>query len=246
MARGRVVIVGAGPGDPDLITVKGLNYLKKADVVVYDRLVPLELLSKVKSGAELIYVGKEPGRHIYTQDEINNLLYVKALEGGLVVRLKGGDPYNFGRGEEECIFLLERGVECIVVPGIPSYVGASVYSGIPLTSRGVSSSFAVITGREAEGKKRRINIEGIAAVVDTLVILMGVSSLPDILGRVSKVVGWNRPAAVVMNATTRSQHTIVGDLKVLMNAWFEGRISNPAVIFVGEVVRLRDRLWRFE
>ncbi len=242
--NGTVVIVGAGPGDPGLITVKGLDYVKRADVVVYDRLIPKELLGHARSNAELIYVGKEPGFHRYSQDDINRLLYRKALEGKLVVRLKGGDPYTFGRGEEECMFLMERGIECRVVPGIPSYVGASAYAGIPLTSRGVSSSFAVITGREAEGKQRSVDVEGLVGSADTLVILMGVSNLPAILDRIAGVVGWSRPAAVVANATMRDQRTIVGDLRGVYRAWSMGEITNPAVIIVGDVVRLRSRLWR--
>ncbi len=203
MARGRVVIVGAGPGDPELITVKGLKYLMQADVVVYDRLVPAELLELAPPGAERIYVGKEPGRHTMTQQEINELLVRKALEGKLVVRLKGGDPFIFGRGEEECMYAVSRGVECEVVPGVPSFVGASASACIPLTSRGVSSSFAVVTGREAEGKQSRsVRLEAVARSVDTVVVLMGAARSYEILDRIGSVVGYSKPAAVVIWATT--------------------------------------------
>jgi uroporphyrin-III C-methyltransferase len=246
VAQGKVVIVGAGPGDPELITVKGLKYLLQADVIVYDRLIPRELLDLAKPGAEKIYVGKEPGRHVMSQDEINRLLVRKAREGKLVVRLKGGDPYVFGRGEEECIFVQDHGVECEVVPGVPSFIGAAASACIPLTSRGVSSSFAVVTGREAEDKPRRgmVRLDEVAKSVDTVVVLMGATRSYEILNTIGRVVGYTKPAAAVINATMPSQEVIEGTIAELMQAAREGRIRNPAVIVVGDVVKLREKLCR--
>ncbi len=245
-ARGKVAIVGAGPGDPDLITLKGLKYIEKADVILYDRLAPKELLKSAKREAELIYVGKEPGKHVYTQDEINMLLYKKAIEGKFVVRLKGGDPFIFGRGEEECLFLVKRGIDCEVVPGVPSFVGASAYAGIPLTNRWLSSSFVVVTGTEAPEKgKRKVVMEKIASCADTLVILMGVRNLSDILEEIMKVRGPNERAAIVINATKGDQKVVTGNVDHLKRLAEAKAFTNPAVIIVGNVVRLRDDgLWR--
>ncbi len=243
--RGRVVIVGAGPGDPELITVKGLSRLMEADVIVYDRLVPQELLEVAKPGVELIYVGKEPGRHTLSQEEINKLLLRLACEGKTVVRLKGGDPFIYGRGEEECMFLLEHGVECEVVPGVPSFIAAAVYAGIPLTSRGLSSSFAVVTGTEAEGKKAgHVRLEDAARAVDVVVVLMGARRAAEILERIGRVRGFEAPAAAVMNATTPSQRVVTGTVGELVKAASRGLITNPAVIIVGETVKLRGKLCR--
>lgn len=241
--RGEVVIAGGGPGDPGLVSVKALNALREADVVVYDRLAPRGVLEEAR-GAELIYVGKEPGRHEYSQEEINELLLRLACEGKRVVRLKGGDPFIYGRGEEECIYLASRGVRCRVIPGIPSFVAASALAGIPLTSRGVASSFAVITGREAEGKEGGfVRLEDVARSVDTLVILMGVSRLESIAERLARVLGWDKPAAAVIDASLPTQRVIASTLKGLVEARRRGEIRNPAVIIVGDVVSLRKLVY---
>ncbi|ADL19607.1 Uroporphyrin-III C-methyltransferase [Acidilobus saccharovorans 345-15] len=241
------MIVGAGPGDPTLITVKALETIKAADVIVYDRLIPTELLSHAKPGAIKIYVGKEPQRHEMSQEEINELLMRLAREDKLVVRLKGGDPYTFGRGEEECEFLLSNNVECEVVPGIPSFVGASAYAGIPLAGRSFASSFAVITGHLAEGKDMKEylgRVRSLAQAADMLVILMGVKNLDLILSEIAKVRGWDEPAAAVMWATTERQLTVAGTMSSLLDAWRRGVIINPAVIYVGRGVNKRVKLWR--
>jgi len=244
---GKVMIVGAGPGDSTLITVKALEAIRAADAIIYDRLVPQELLGYAKEGCIKIYAGKGPGRHELSQDEINRLLVKLASEGKLVVRLKGGDPYTFGRGEEECAFVMSHNIECEVVPGIPSFVGASAYAGIPLAGRGFASSFAVITGHLAEGKdyedylrKLRLLAEG----ADTLVILMGISNLDALLDVIKEVRGSEETAAAVMWATTRRQVTVVGTLSSLREAWSKGVITNPAVIYIGKAVSERVRLWR--
>jgi len=240
-----VAIVGAGPGDPELITVKGLKLLREADVVVYDRLIPRELLKEAHRASKLIYVGKEPGRHTLSQDEINKLLYEEALKGNLVVRLKGGDPLVFGRGEEECLYLLERGVKCLIVPGVPSFLGASAYAGVPLNSRGIASSFAVITGTKAEGVGGKASPREVARCVDTIVVLMGARKASQVLSEIEEVRGPHELVAVVMNATTKEQEVLVGPISEVRRLASGGRIRNPAVIIVGRVVELREKgLWR--
>ena len=245
--RGKVIIVGGGPGDPKLITVKGLEALASADVIIYDRLAPKELLARAKSDCEIIYAGKGPGDHALEQDEINQLMVKKAIEGKVVVRLKGGDPYTFGRGEEECEYVISHGVPCEVVPGVPSFVGSSAYAGIPLAGRGFASSFAVITGHLAGSKDFDAYLErikAIAASVDMIVILMGVSNLDKVLTAIAEVKGPGTYAAAVMNATLQGQLTVCGRITDVVEAWRRGLIKNPAVIYVGAGVKLRERLWR--
>ena len=242
---GRVYIVGAGPGDPELITVKGLKLIREADVIVYDRLIPKELLEEAKPGAKLIYAGKRPGMHAMTQEEINKLLRDLACQGYMVVRLHGGDPYVFGRGEEECMYLREHGVECVVVPGITSAIAGPAYAGIPVTSRYVASSFAVVTGREAEGKQRHIDYAAVASAVDTLVILMGVGRLEEIASQLLEAgIDPETPAAIIENATTPSQRVVTGTLKDIAVRASEAGVKPPAVIVIGRVVGLREKLWR--
>ena len=245
VSGGRVIIIGGGPGDPELITLKGLKYLMAADVVVYDRLAPRSLLKYCKKGVELIYAGKEPGKHTMTQDEINELLVAKAREGKLVVRLKGGDPYVLGRGEEECAYVKSHGVPCEVVPGIPSFIAAAVYAGVPLTSRGLASSFAVVPGREAEGKETRVNIRLVAKAVDVIVVLMGASEALRILSEVEEVRGPNELVAVVINATLEGQRVITGTISEVKKMAARGEIRNPAVIIIGRTVSLREKLWKY-
>ncbi len=245
MRRGKVWIVGAGPGDPELITVKGLRLLREADVIVYDRLVHPSLLGEARRDAELIYVGKAPGRHTMTQDEINKLLVEKALEGKMVVRLKGGDPYVFGRGEEECVYVLEHGVECEVVPGVTSATAVPAYAGIPVTSRWYASSFAVVTGMEAAEKERpRVDYARIASAVDTIVVLMGVSRLHYITARMLEARGRETPAAIIEKGTLPDQRVIVSTLGDIAVRAEEAGVKPPAVLVVGDVVKLRERLWK--
>ncbi|MGC9210312.1 MAG: uroporphyrinogen-III C-methyltransferase [Acidilobus sp.] len=246
--RGKVVIVGAGPGDPELITVKGLKALREADVVIYDRLIPKDLLSEVKPGCKLIFAGKSPGRHELEQEEINRLLVQNASAGLNVVRLKGGDPYTFGRGEEECEYVIAHGIPCEVIPGVPSYVGAAAYAGMPLAGRVYGSSFAVVTGHVAGGKKEfedyLSRLSGLARHVDNIVILMGASTARVVLEVIASVRGRDAPAAVVMNATTGSQVTIAGTIDELLSEAERGTIRSPAVIIVGPAALARGKLWR--
>jgi len=242
---GKLYLVGAGPGDPKLITLKGVEVLKKADVVIYDRLVPEELLGYAKKESELIYAGKAPGRHFMEQEEINEKILEECRKGKVVVRLKGGDPYFFGRGEEECKFAISHNIPCEVVPGIPSFIAASSYSGIPLTNRRLSSSVSIVTGREAKEKKKpRVRIEEISSASDTLVILMGISNIKEILKRVSDIRGSDEPCAIITDATLPTQKTIVGSIDNVLKRIDEEEIKNPAVIIIGKTVRMREYLWK--
>ena len=243
---GKVYIVGAGPGDPELITVKGLRLVREADVIFYDRLIPQEVLREAKPGAKLVFVGKAPGKHAYSQDEINKMLVEEACKGKTVVRLKGGDPYVFGRGEEECMYVLERGVPCEVVPGVTSAIAGLAYAGIPVTNRGLSSSFAVVTGREAPEKGRRMVYYGaIAKAVDTLVIVMGIGNLENIVREILEAgVDPDTPVAIVEKATMPEQRVVTGKLADIVEKARKAGVKPPAVIVVGKVVRLRDKLWK--
>jgi uroporphyrinogen III methyltransferase/synthase len=237
--------VGAGPGDPDLITLRGIECLKQADVVVYDRLANLSLLAHARY-AELIDVGKQPGRHPQvSQAQINALLVEKAQAGKVVVRLKGGDPCVFGRGGEEALALAEAGLPFEIVPGITSAIAAPAYAGIPVTQRDMSCSVAIITGHRAHGDNPRCDWIGPAAGADTLVFLMGVGNLPHL---VDQLVALGRspdtPIALVEQGTRTTQKTVVGTLANIVERSVD--IHPPAVIIVGEVVRLRQSLRWFD
>src|SRR5688572_15769685 len=211
LPKGIVYIVGGGPGDPGLITVKGLVCLRRADVVLYDRLSAPELLEEAPAHAERIDVGKEPKQHRRSQAEINSLLIEKAREGKTVVRLKGGDPFVFGRGGEECQALVEAGVRYEVVPGVSSAIAVPAYAGIPVTQRGVTTSFTVVAGHTG-GADSDIDWASISRT-GTVVFVMGVEHLPEI---VSQLIAHGRlpntPAAVIEEGTTQKQVTVIGTL----------------------------------
>jgi len=239
VSSGRVVLVGAGPGDPELITVKGLGWLRRADVVVYDRLVAPALLEEAPAAALRIYAGKARGRQCIPQSAISPLLIHHAEAGRLVVRLKGGDPFVFGRGGEEVIACRAAGIAVEVVPGISSAVAAPAAAGIPVTHRGLASSFAVVTGHEDPSKPAAdVDWEGLAGV-ETLVVLMGVGSLPTIAARLMAA---GRPpstkAAVISGATTAAQAVVTGTLADIAER--ARHLSPPATIVIGEVVRLAE------
>jgi uroporphyrin-III C-methyltransferase len=241
---GRVALVGAGPGDPGLMTVRGLALLRTADVVVYDRLVDPRILDEIPPRARRIFVGKTTGAHLVPQAEINELLVVHARRGRRVVRLKGGDPFVFGRGGEEADALAAAGVPFEVVPGVSAAVAVPAYAGIPVTHRGVASSFAVVTGHEDAGKTASsIDWAALATAVDTLVILMGVRSLPAIAralldaGRPPET-----PVALIHRGTTEAQETVVGRLDGIAVLAAARELPPPVVIVVGDVVALRERL----
>ena len=245
--KGVVYIVGGGPGDPGLITVKGLQCVRTADVIVYDRLIGEELLGAARPDAELIYCGKRPDHHALKQDEINQLLVEKAQEGKTVCRLKGGDPFVFGRGGEEAQALSRHGLAFEIVPGVSSAVAAGAYAGIPVTHRGTAASFAVVTGHEDPTKtKSQVDWGRLAGATDTLVILMGVGQLPQI---VDELIAGGRapdtPVALVARGTRPDQRTLVSTLgSVSDDARTEG-VQPPAVVIVGDVVSLRPELQWF-
>ncbi len=246
--KGKVYLVGAGPGDPGLLTLKGKRCLEQAQVVIYDNLANQEFLKFTSPDAELIYAGKRGGHHTLKQDEINRLVVEKASEGKTVVRLKGGDPFIFGRGGEEAREIVEAGLEFEVVPGVTSAIAVPAYAGIPLTYRGYTSTVAFVTGHEDPTKEGSdIAWEKLSTSVGTLVFLMGVGNLPKIAenlmahGRAAET-----PAAVVRKGTGPEQRTITGTLADISQKAREAGIKPPAVIVVGEVVRLRKWLNWFE
>jgi uroporphyrinogen III methyltransferase/synthase len=248
MKEGKVYLVGAGPGDPDLITVKGVACLRKADVVIYDHLASAKLLKHVREDAETMYVGKVQGAHTIPQDEMNRLIVQKAKEGHTVVRLKGGHPFIFGRGGEEAEALAEADIPFEIVPGITSALAAPTYAGIPLTDRRFTASVGIVTGHEDPTKPRStLDWSKLATGVGTLVILMGVKNLPMIIQRLVEA-GRDpeTPVALVRWGTTPQQTTLVGTLKNIVSRAQAAKLSPPAAIVVGEVVTLRERLNWFE
>lgn len=248
MNKGKVFLIGAGPGDPGLITVKGLAFLKKADVVVYDYLANEELLKAAKEGAETIYVGKKGGDHTLSQEEINALIIRKAGEGKTVARIKGGDPFIFGRGGEEAEELAKAGISFEIVPGVTSAIAVPAYAGIPLTHRDFTSTVSFITGHEDPTKKEsKIRWDKISTGAGTLVFLMGVGNLPMIAAELIKN-GRDpeTPVALIRWGTLPEQETTIGKLKNIGEIARTKKIRPPVVILVGEVIELREKLNWFE
>lgn len=248
-AAGKVYLVGAGPGDPGLLTLRGKELLQRAEVVVYDYLANPKLLRYVPREAILIYAGKKGGGlHAYTQEGINKLLVEHAKAGRLVVRLKGGDPFIFGRGGEEIEELAAEGVEFEVVPGVTSASAAATYTGIPITHREYTASVAFVTGHEDPEKKfSAINWEKLAGGAGTLVIYMGIKNLPDITKKLMEAGrAPETPVAVVRWASTPKQKSLIGTLGTISDLVMEAGIRPPALVIVGEVVQLRHRINWFE
>jgi len=246
--NGKVYLVGAGPGDPGLISVKGKECITRADVVVYDYLASPTLLAHADASAEMIYVGKKGGDHTMTQDDINALLVREAGRGRTVTRLKGGDPFIFGRGGEEAEVLIQAGIPFEIVPGVTSAIAAPAYAGIPLTHRKFTSTLAFITGHEDPGKETSgIDWEALAKGIGTLVFLMGVKNLPHIArslmdhGRPP-----DTPVALVRWGTTPSQQTVSGTLETIAEDVKAAGLTSPSVIVVGDVVTLRESMKWFE
>jgi uroporphyrinogen III methyltransferase/synthase len=242
MKPGKVYLVGAGPGHPELLTVKAAELLRKADVVVYDRLVQEEVLALSKPAAERIYMGKPVGRHGSRQEEIHALLLQKAREGKLVVRLKGGDPFLFGRGGEEAEYLAERGIPFEVIPGVSSALAAPLSAGIPVTHREAASTVAIVTGHLARGAGGRLNWKALSRM-DTLIFLMSVHNLrliSDNLIRHGRSPA--TPAAMIQMAFWPDEQVVSGTLADIAAAVEKARIKPPATLVVGEVVRLRGKL----
>ena len=231
----------------DLITVKGLRCIQEADVILYDRLINKELLTYAKPGAKLIYCGKMPNRHAMIQDHIHYTLLEYAKQGKVVTRLKGGDPFVFGRGAEEAEVLAENGIPYEIVPGITSGIAAPAYAGIPVTHRDYASTFAIVTGHMREGKDDSIKWESLAQGIDTLAIYMGVGNLPYICENLLKFGKHpDTPVALVHMGTFDHQQTVVGTLNTIVQIVEESAISNPSMIIVGEVVKMREKIQWFE
>lgn len=245
---GKVYLVGAGPGDPGLITVRGLECIQRADVVVYDYLVNGTLLRNAKADAELIFVGKQAHNHTMTQDEINALLVKHGKAGKVVTRLKGGDPFIFGRGSEEAEALKKAEIAFEIVPGISSSIAAPAYAGIPVTHRAVATAFMVITGHEDPTKgETQVDWENVAKFFGTRVILMGVERIGIIAAELIKHgTPATTPVAMVRWGTTGHQQTITGTLKTIANVVAKAEFTAPAVTIVGDVVKLRKGLNWFE
>ena len=238
---GFVHLTGAGPGDIELLTLKALRVIREADIIIYDRLANPDILKEAKNGCEFVYVGKEDGRHIVPQDDINEIIYQNALKYEKVVRLKGGDPFVFGRGGEEALYLQERGIKFDVIPGITSSISAPAYAGIPVTHRGVAVSFRVVTGHESPNKKESQIPWDTFKTDDTIVFLMGLHNLPKICKKLIEI-GRTKdyPCAVISKGTTNEQQVITGTLEDIVEKSKD--LPTPALIVVGKVVELREQL----
>lgn len=244
---GKVWLVGAGCGDVGLITQKGRKVLDQAEVIVYDALVSLELLSLLPKEAELINVGKRSNHHLVPQEEINKILLKKAKEGKRVVRLKGGDPFVFGRGGEELELLCEENIPYEIIPGITSAIAVPAYNGIPVTHREYASSLHIITGHKKKNEPLDINFSALVAAGGTLVFLMGVSSLEDICqGLLQAGMKENMPAAILQQGSSSFQRRVVATVSTLQKKATEAQIQSPAVIVVGKVCELEERFSWFE
>jgi uroporphyrin-III C-methyltransferase len=246
--HGKVYLVGAGPADPELITVKGLRCLRAADIVVYDSLTSPDLLEEVRPQAECVYVGKRPGRHCMKQEQINALLIHYAQQGHIVVRLKGGDPFVFGRGGEEALALAQAGISYEIVPGVSSAIAVPAYAGIPVTHRNLASSVTIVTGHEdAAHTSSSVNWEALAKLEGTLVILMGVATLSHIAERLRDGgLHPHTPAAVIQEGTVPGQRVIAGTLATIAERAAIAGIESPAVVVIGAVVTLKDALAWYE
>lgn len=240
----KVTLVGAGPGDPDLLTLKAVKALAKANVVLYDALANEEILAHAPKNAIRIFVGKKIGNHAYTQDQINQLIVDNALTYGNVVRLKGGDPFIFGRGSEEIEFVESFGIPTVVVPGISSVVAVPASQGISITKRGVSESFWAITGTTSD-RKLSSDIALAAQSSATVVILMGMHKLSQIVDLFQKENKGNLPVAIIQNGTTTEEKVGVGRVDSILDIVKEQQLSSPAIIVLGEVVRESNKLKGF-
>jgi uroporphyrin-III C-methyltransferase len=237
----KVYLTGAGPGDIELLTMKAYRVITEADVIIYDRLANPEILKMAKNGCEFVYVGKEDGRHTLPQEKINEVIYQNALKYETVVRLKGGDPFVFGRGGEEAAYLKERDIKFEIIPGITSAISVPAYAGIPVTHRGIAVSFRVVTGHESPHKKEsQIPWENFRSN-DTIIFLMGLHNLEKISSKLIEV-GKPKdcPCAVISKGTTPQQQVVVSTLEHIVEKGKE--LPTPALIVVGEVVRLREQL----
>jgi uroporphyrin-III C-methyltransferase len=237
----KVYLTGAGPGDIELMTLKAARVIKEADIIIYDRLANPEILKMAKENVALQYVGKEDGKHSVPQDEINEIIYQASLKYENIVRLKGGDPFVFGRGGEEALYLYDRGIKFEIIPGITSSVSVPAYAGIPVTHRGITTSFRVVTGHETP-KKKISQVEWETFLNDeTIVFLMGFHNIKLIT---TKLISLGKrkdyPCAVISKGTTPEQKVVTGTLENIVE--LSKGMATPAIIVVGEVVTLRDKI----
>jgi len=247
MKKGFVSLVGAGPGDAELMTVKAVRLLQEADVVTYDRLVSSDILDLIPPGVSRISVGKVVGKHCVPQDQINEIIVNLALSGRHVVRLKGGDPFMFGRGGEEALVLKQHGIDFEVVPGVTAATGCSAYSGIPLTHRGLNHGVRFLTGHFRNDEELDINWDKVADPDCTLVIYMGLGNLQHISDRLMNAgLEASTPAAAIQDATTAKQQKVISTLSTLPEAVNNAGLQAPVMIIVGEVVSLSDELDWFQ
>jgi uroporphyrin-III C-methyltransferase len=246
--KGKVFICGAGPGDPKLITIRAMEVLNKCDVVLYDRLVCKELIDQIRGKSEKTYVGRSIGDPTAHQDITNDLMVDHAKNGKTVVRLKGGDPFIFGRGAEEAEYLFKHNIEFEIIPGITSAIGSAAYAGIPLTHRRFASSIAIVTGHE-DPKKRESTVkwDKLAKTVNTIVILMGIEKLEYISHKLIKA-GMSKESdvAIIENGTTKKQRIVKGNLSNIVEKAQEKKMKSPAIIIIGKVVSLQEKLAWFD
>ncbi len=237
-----VYLIGAGPGDPELMTLKGLRCLRAADVIIYDRLINPSLLEEARPGAELIFAGKARGCHQMPQEEIHRLMIDCARQGRVVARLKGGDPFVFGRGGEEAAALVEAGIPFEVVPGVSSAIAVPAYAGIPVTHRGYAAQVTIVAGHEG-AQASEVNWEALAAVDGTLVVLMGLAALPQITRRLLAAgMSLSMPVAVIQHGTLPTQRVVTGSLESIAARVDEAGLQSPAMIIIGSVVSLQPSL----
>ena len=245
--KGKVYLVGAGPGDYKLLTLKGLECIRKADVIVYDRLANINYLKEAKKGCEFINVGKASSDHLVPQDQINRIIADKALEGKIVTRLKGGDPFLFGRGGEELELLSENGIPYEIIPGVTSPISVPAYNGIPVTHRDFCSSLHIITGHKRAGQEYDIDFKALTRTKGTLVFLMGIAALEDICkGLLAGGMDPDMPAAVLQKGTTAGQKRVVATVGTLKEEVDRQGIETPAIIVVGKVCSLADKFAWYE
>jgi len=243
--KGKVFICGAGPGDPKLVTVRAMELLKKCDVVLYDRLVAKELVEQIPPGSEKVYVGRAVGDPTTHQDKTNELMAMYAKKGKQVLRLKGGDPFIFGRGAEEAEYLIKRGIKFEIVPGITSAIASPAYAGVPLTHRKHSSSVAIVTGHEdAEKGELVVKWNKLAGAVDTIVVLMGIGQLDQISRDLIKAgMKKSTKVAIIASGTTDKQRTVRGTLATIAKVAKKADVKPPAVIVIGRVAGLDHLEW---
>ena len=242
---GKAYIIGCGPGDEELLTIKAVKVLEKCTAVLYDRLVSNNILNYLNEDCLIYYCGKEPGAHYKTQDEINDMIVSLVKEGHIVGRVKGGDPYVFGRGGEEVLALNSENLDFEVIPGVTSPISVLNYAGIPITQRGIAQSFHIVTGMTSASEK--INWNALANENGTLVFMMGLENIERIVSNlITNGKDKETPAAVVMKGTSSKQRKVVGTLENIVHKVKESALKSPCIIVVGEVIELNDKLSWYE